>query len=109
MYVGESVVGSPPAEVCLVVSGEFGESGGFDDAQQIADKFRRGVPVIANLQGCEAPIAVRLIDFISGLTYALGGSLEILGERVFLLAPPNVEVSSDVSDGVLGKGFVNQV
>ena len=108
MYVGESVVGSPPAEVCLVVSGEFGESGGFD-AQQIADKFRKGVPVIANLQGCEAPIAVRLIDFISGLTYALGGSLEILDERVFLLVPSNVEVSRDATAGVLQKGFVNQV
>ncbi len=109
MYVGESVVGLPPAEVCLVVSGEFGESGGFGDAQQIADKFRRGVPVIANLQGCEASIATRLVDFISGLTYALGGSLEILGDRLFLLVPPNVEVSRDATDGVLQKGFLNQV
>ena len=103
MHASESLVDSPPTEVCLVVGG------GFDDAQQIADKFRKGVPVIANLQGCEAPIAVRLIDFISGLTYALGGSLEILDERVFLLVPSNVEVSRDATAGVLQKGFVNQV
>jgi cell division inhibitor SepF len=103
MPAHEDLVGSPPGEVCLVVSG------GFDDAQQIADKFRRGVLVVANLQRCEAPIAVRLIDFLSGLTYALGGSLERLDDRVFLLAPPNVEVSSDATDGVLKKGFVNQL
>ena len=103
MGVGKAVIGSPQAEVCLVMTHEF------EDARQIADKFRADIPVIANMQGCETRLATRLIDFCSGLTYALGGSLQRLDDRVFLLAPSNVELSSDGADDFLEKGFVNQV
>jgi cell division inhibitor SepF len=103
MGVGEAVLGSPQAEVCLVVTHEF------EDAQQIADRYRADIPVIANMQSCEAGLATRLIDFCSGLTYALNGGLQRIDEGVFLLAPRNVDLSSEATARFLEKGFFNQV
>src|SRR5919199_2305671 len=67
----------------------------FQDAQQIADKFKDAVPVILNLQGADAELAKRLIDFTSGLTYALDGGMQRVADKVFLLTPRNVEVSAE--------------
>ena len=66
--------------------------GGFNDAQEIGDKFRANQPVIVNLQGVNRELSRRLIDFASGLTYGLGGQMERVAEQVFLLTPSNVEV-----------------
>ena len=52
----------------------------FNDAQQIADKFKQGIPVILNLQG-PTPSSQRLIDFASGLTYALNGGMQRVADR----------------------------
>lgn len=81
----------------------------FDAAQRIADHLRTGTPVIVDLQTCGRELAERLIDFCSGLTYALDGSVEYLGENVVLLAPHNVELSSDALDGLQKKRFLNQL
>ncbi len=59
----------------------------FDQAQEVADKFKDGQPVIMNLEGSEREIARRLIDFASGLCYGLGGSMEKVGNGVYLLKP----------------------
>ena len=67
----------------------------FNDAQQIADKFKDSVPVILNLQSADTELSKRLIDFASGLTYALDGSMQRVADRVFLLTPRNVEVSAE--------------
>jgi len=67
----------------------------FNDAQQIADRFKDGVPVILNLQGCDQELSKRLIDFASGLTYALDGGMQRVADKVFLLTPRNVEVSAE--------------
>jgi cell division inhibitor SepF len=80
----------------------------FNDAQQIADKFKGTVPVILNLQGAEVDLAKRLIDFSSGLTYALDGGMQRVADRVFLLTPQNVEVSAEERARMLEKGFFNQ-
>ena len=80
----------------------------FNDAQQIADKFKVDVPVIINLQGSETELAKRLIDFCSGLTYALNGGMQRVGEKIFLLTPRNVEVSAEERARLLEKGFFNQ-
>src|SRR5919198_5359304 len=66
----------------------------FNDAQQIADKFKDGIPVILNLQGADQELSKRLIDFASGLTYALDGGMQRVADKVFLLTPRNVEVSA---------------
>jgi cell division inhibitor SepF len=80
----------------------------FNDAQQIADQFKEAVPVILNLQGTENDLAKRLIDFASGLTYALDGGMQRIADKVFLLTPRNVEVSAEERARLIEKGFFNQ-
>ena len=67
----------------------------FNDAQQIADKFKQAMPVILNLQSADQELSKRLIDFASGLTYALNGGMQRVADKVFLLTPRNVEVSAE--------------
>ncbi|MCU1493487.1 MAG: hypothetical protein JWO62_1251 [Acidimicrobiaceae bacterium] len=67
----------------------------FPDAQEIGDLVKQSHPVIVNLQLSERDLSRRMIDFCSGLTYALGGSMEKVAEQVFLLTPTNVEVSPE--------------
>jgi cell division inhibitor SepF len=71
------------------------EPGGFADAQEIGDRLKAGQPVIVSLQAVEAELSRRLVDFCSGATYVLGGSMEKVAKNVFLLAPSNVEVSAE--------------
>jgi cell division inhibitor SepF len=81
----------------------------FNDAQQIADKFKDAVPVILNLQGSDQELSKRLIDFASGLTYALDGGMQRVADKVFLLTPRNVEVSAEERARLLERGgFFNQ-
>jgi cell division inhibitor SepF len=81
----------------------------FNDAQQIADKFKDSVPVILNLQSADNELSKRLIDFASGLTYALDGSMQRVADKVFLLTPRNVEVSAEERARMLDRGgFFNQ-
>ncbi|MEA2412253.1 MAG: cell division inhibitor SepF [Thermoleophilaceae bacterium] len=80
----------------------------FNDAQQIADQFKDAVPVILNLQGTDTDLSKRLIDFASGLTYALDGGMQRIADKVFLLTPRNVEVSAEERARLIEKGFFNQ-
>jgi cell division inhibitor SepF len=81
----------------------------FNDAQQIADKFKEGTPVILNLQGSDPDLSKRLIDFGSGLTYAMDGGMQRVADKVFLLTPRNVEVSAEERARLLERGgFFNQ-
>ena len=82
---------------------------GFNDAKQIADRFKRSVPVIVNLQDADVDLSKRLIDFASGLTYALNGTMQRIADKVFLLTPPNIEVSAEERAKALERGgFYNQ-
>ena len=76
----------------------------FNDAQQIADKFKHSIPVILNLQSADAELSKRLIDFASGLTYALDGGMQRVADKVFLLTPRNVEVSAEQRAQLLERG-----
>jgi cell division inhibitor SepF len=81
----------------------------FNDAQQIADKFKEAIPVILNLQSSDQELSKRLIDFASGLTYALDGGMQRIADKVFLLTPRNVEVSAEERAKLLERGgFFNQ-
>jgi cell division inhibitor SepF len=80
----------------------------FNDAQDVADKFKDAIPVIINLQGSDADLSKRLIDFASGLTYALDGGMQRIADKVFLLTPRNVEVSAEERARLIEKGFFNQ-
>jgi cell division inhibitor SepF len=80
----------------------------FNDVQDVADRFKDSVPVILNLQGTDTDLAKRLIDFSSGLTYALEGGMQRIADKVFLLTPHNVEVSAEERARLVEKGFFNQ-
>ncbi|HEX9970314.1 MAG TPA: cell division protein SepF [Acidimicrobiales bacterium] len=67
----------------------------FPDAQEIGDRLKANQPVIVNLQGADRDLSRRMVDFCSGATYALGGSMDKVARDVFLLTPSNVEVSAE--------------
>jgi len=77
----------------------------FDEIQVIADNFKNNIPVIVNLQQVEKDISKRIIDFCSGLTYALEGDIKKVAERVFLIVPSNIEVNSVESELIGEEGF----
>ena len=80
----------------------------FNDAQQVADKFKQAIPVVLNLQATENDLAKRLIDFASGLTYALDGGMQRIAHKVFMLTPRNVQISAEEKAELIEKGFFNQ-
>ena len=80
----------------------------FNDAREISDKFKDGIPVIMNLQGTDDTTARRLVDFASGLVYGLDGSIETVANRVYLLTPANMEVSAEERERLREGGFYNQ-
>jgi cell division inhibitor SepF len=80
----------------------------FNDAQSVADKLKADVPVIINLQSADSDLTRRLIDFASGLTYALDGSMQRVADRVFLLTPNAVKVSAEDKALLMERGFFNQ-
>ncbi|MGH9121595.1 MAG: cell division protein SepF [Acidimicrobiales bacterium] len=84
-------IASPPQTVKVhVVAPEQ-----FADAQEIGDRYRNGQPVIVNLQNTDRDLSRRMIDFCSGVTYALSGGMDKVADQVFLLTPTNVEVSAE--------------
>jgi cell division inhibitor SepF len=80
----------------------------FNDAQQVADKFKQSIPVVLNLQNSDTDLAKRLIDFASGLTYALDGGMQRIAHKVFMLTPRNVQISAEERAELIEKGFFNQ-
>jgi cell division inhibitor SepF len=77
----------------------------FNDAQDVADKFKVNVPVILNLQGVERDLARRIIDFASGLCYGLGGQMERVANQIYLLTPSDVEVSPEERRRLHERGY----
>lgn len=101
--VVEALPGPSSVRVHLVIPRSF------NDAQQIADRFKQGIPVIVNLQSTDQELAKRLIDFGSGLTYALDGGMQRVADKVFLMTPRNVEVSAEERARLIeGSAFFNQ-
>ena len=92
----------PPTRVSVL------EPSSFNDAQALADRFKRQQPVILNLQNVDEALGRRMVDFCSGLTYALDGQIQDVANRVFLLTPRNVEVSAEERARLVEKGFFNQ-
>jgi cell division inhibitor SepF len=98
-----SISAPAPAKVHLVAPRAF------NDAKQIADRFKAQIPVIINLQSADTELSKRLIDFASGLTYALDGSMQRVADKVFLLTPRDVELSAEERARAIERGgFYNQ-
>ncbi|QDR80703.1 cell division protein SepF [Sporomusa termitida] len=70
----------------------------FDDAQHVSDYLKSRKPVVVNLENTDPDIAKRMIDFISGTTYALNGQIQKVGNHIFLCAPNNVDVAYSPRD-----------
>jgi cell division inhibitor SepF len=78
---------------------------GFNDAQEVGDRLKSGQPVILNLQAVDRDLQRRLIDFASGLAYALNGTMSKAADQVFLLTPSNVEVSDEEKERLQARGL----
>jgi len=78
---------------------------GFNDAQEVGDRLKNGQPVILNLQGVDRDLQRRLIDFSSGIAYALSGTMSKAADQVFLLTPSNVEVSDEEKERLEKRGL----
>ncbi|WP_245627448.1 cell division protein SepF, partial [Kribbia dieselivorans] len=67
----------------------------YNEAKNIGEAFREATPVIMNLSDMDDADAKRLVDFAAGLVFGLHGSIERVTNKVFLLTPAHVEVSSE--------------
>lgn len=70
----------------------------FEEAQNIADQLKNRRPVIVNLENADKALAKRIVDFISGTTYALNGNMQKVGMGIFLFVPNNVDISGEMRD-----------
>ncbi|MEN9405772.1 MAG: hypothetical protein RLZ12_56 [Bacillota bacterium] len=73
----------------------------FEHAQEVADHLKGHRPVLINLQAITRENGVKVLDFLSGTVYAIGGTLQKVGPHIFVCAPPNVDIQGTVSDGIL--------
>jgi cell division inhibitor SepF len=104
----ETVVRSIPHRQTSLAAIHRAEPKRFDEAREIGERYRRGVPVIMNLQGTEDSVARRLVDFASGLVFGLDGKIEPVAQRVYLLTPANMEVSAEDRERLVEGRFFNQ-
>ncbi|SDJ03356.1 cell division protein SepF [Salimicrobium halophilum] len=70
----------------------------YNEAQEIADELVSHRAVVINLQRVDHDQAKRIVDFLSGTVYAIGGDIQKLGSQTFLCVPDNVEVSGSISE-----------
>jgi cell division inhibitor SepF len=80
----------------------------YSEARPIGERYREGAPVIMNLTGMDDKDAKRLVDFAAGLAFALRGSIDKVTNKVFLLSPPNVDVSAEDRRRIAEGGLFNQ-
>lgn len=114
--VREAADAEPEGVVRTIASPRAAQAGGihkseprrFNEAREVADRFKDGTAVIMNLQSTDDAIARRLVDFASGLVYGLDGKIEMVANRVYLLTPANVEVSAEDREKIAGGAFYNQ-
>jgi cell division inhibitor SepF len=67
----------------------------FEDCQTIADNLKNRRPVIVNLEEADKDLAKRVVDFVSGCTYALNGGTQKVGNGIFLFVPSNMDIAAE--------------
>lgn len=70
----------------------------FSESQQIADHLKKRNTVVVNMKRVTSEQAKRIIDFLSGTVYAIGGDLQKIGTGIFLCTPKNVNVEGSISE-----------
>lgn len=83
---------SSQSEVCMIMPK------GYEDASEIADVLLNGKCVVLNLEGMNIEAAQRIIDFSSGACYTMGGNLQKISKKIFIVTPANVELSGDFTN-----------
>jgi cell division inhibitor SepF len=73
-----------------------------EDASEITDTLLSGKAVVLNLEGIHVEIAQRIIDYSAGSCYAMRGNLQKITNYIFLVTPPNVDISGDIPELVAG-------
>lgn len=81
----------------------------FEEAKGVTDNLKNRRPIIVNLEQAEAELAQRVVDFVSGATYALNGSMQKVGNGIFLFVPNNMDISSDAKEQGKGKDMFTNV
>jgi len=79
----------------------------YAEAQDIADHLKNRRAVVVNLQRIERDQAKRIVDFLSGTVYAIGGDIQKIGADIFLCTPDNIEVSGNISQIMSENDFEN--
>ena len=77
----------------------------YAEAQDVADELRNRKAVVVNLQRIEYDQARRIVDFLSGTVYAIGGDIQKIGTDIFLCTPDNIEVTGSISEFLSEKDF----
>jgi cell division inhibitor SepF len=80
----------------------------FDDVQEIGSRLKSDTPVIVDLHDCGAGLTERIVDFCSGLAYALDGGVHRIGQKILLLTPNCVDLSSEGGVDTFRHGFFDQ-
>jgi cell division inhibitor SepF len=81
------------------------EPSSYEEVQGIADNLKNRRPVIVNLEKTNAELSRRVIDFMSGTTYALNGNMQKVGQAIFLFVPNNVDITNELKEQVKEKGI----
>ena len=94
-----SIAGGAPSKVVVI------QFLNFDDAKDAADHLKNRKPIVANLEKLDNDTTRRVVDFLSGAVYGVGGKIQNVSNRIFLITPSNVEVTGNYRDGVKTNGF----
>ena len=89
-----SISGAAPSKVVVI------QFLNFDDAKDAADHLKNRKPIVANLEKLDNDTTRRVVDFLSGAVYGVGGKIQNVSNRIFLITPSNVEVTGNYRDGV---------
>lgn len=81
----------------------------FEEAQNIADDLLLGKAVILNIQSCEPEIAAKLVDFIGGVIYAIGGDIQKITDDTIVAAPANIDIAKDITGAAEGADVGTEV
>ena len=81
----------------------------FDEAQNIADDLLLGKAVILNIESCDPEIAAKLVDFIGGVIYAIGGDIQKITDDTIVAAPANIDIAKDITGAAEGADVGTEV
>jgi len=77
----------------------------YEEAESIIDNLKARKPVIMNLDELEIELGQRILDFVGGAVYSLGGDIKKVARSIFVVAPSNVDVSQNIDEGMSREGF----